>query len=345
ALVFIVARAWFGFVRSNSDALGYLMPAFGAIIALAAGLVAVLIGVVAGDRPKKPRAIVVAVALLLPLFSARHAVVSGARVSLAGFTDTDALSDSVRRDLPTGAVLLAHDPQTVFHYLGGEAVEHLRPDVTIIAVPLLGYPGMVASLSAARPELNEVLRGYLLHGELRQPDLQSLAAERPLLVEMDVRVPPLLYETMVPAGLFHAVLPDGATGGDEGIGRERRSQVFTQLERTLPKDPASLDPHTRDRLLWMRYTGALYYAGFGDRSAARDEVRAGLELNPEARELRGLEDSLRDEGETGPPRRAPILLFLRPGPMLDSMEGKPAGLVLYDGVCGLCDRSVQWLLS
>ena len=40
-------------------------------------------------------------------------------------------------------------------------------------------------------------RGLLLEGELRQPDLQTLAARRPLFVEMDVRVPPALYETIV----------------------------------------------------------------------------------------------------------------------------------------------------
>ncbi len=309
AAVFVAARAWLGFVRSNPDALGYLVPAFGAVVALATVLVAVFVGLVAGDRPRRPRAVAVALALALPPLAVAHAAQSPRAASLASFVDTDVVADPARRDLPTGAVVLAHDPQTIFHFVGGEATERLRPDVTLVPIPLLTYPGMVDGLLAAHPELTEVLRGYLLHGELRQPDLQSLAAERPLLVEMDLRVPPALYETMVPAGLYHAVLPDGATGGDEGVGRERRTTALAAIERGVPPPP-QMDPHTRARLLWWRYTGALYYAGFGDREAAAAEARAGLALNPEARELVDLEAVLRARGdERGPLDVTPFLAF------------------------------------
>src|SRR5690606_10480012 len=197
----------------------------------------------------------------------------------------------LRRDLPAGAVLLAHDPQTIFHYLGGESEEHLRPDVTLVPIPLLGYPGMVTELSDAHPELREVLRGYLLHGELRQPDLQSLAAQRPLLIEMDPRVPPALYETMVPAGLYHAVLPDGATKTDEALGRAGRERALAALEAGLPA-PEGREAATQARLVWLHYTGALYYAGFGDLEAALGATRRGLAINPLEQQLRALEAAL-----------------------------------------------------
>src|SRR5690606_7575214 len=162
---------------------------------------------------------------------------------------------------------------------------------TLVPIPLLGYPGMVTELSDAHPELREVLRGYLLHGELRQPDLQSLAAQRPLLIEMDPRVPPALYETMVPAGLYHAVLPDGATHTDEAHGRRTRDVVLATLEADLPP-PEARSHATNARLLWLHYTGALYYAGYGDLEAALVATRRGLALSPLERQLRALEAML-----------------------------------------------------
>lgn len=308
AASFLGAHAWLGLGRSSSDGLGCLLPAFGAVAALATTLVAVLLGLLSGDQPSRPRPIATLSALALCALAAHHAVGSGSRASLASFTDTDVLADPMRRDLPTGAVVLAHDRQTIFHYLGNEAGEHLRPDVILVPVPLLTYPGLVDSLSAAHPELRELLRGYLLHGELRQPDLQSLAAQRPLMIEMDVRVPPALYETMTPSGLYHAVLPDGATGGDEGLGRVGRAAAFGAIERGLSAVD-TMDERTRSRLRWTRYTGALYYAGFGDREAALQEVRAGLALD-ETQELRALEAALvGSTSEDGPIDVLPFLVF------------------------------------
>jgi hypothetical protein len=302
AAVSLAARAWLGFIRSNPDALGYLMPAMAALTALAASMVAVALGLAAGPKPTKPRVIAVAAALALPLASAGHVARSGRTVDLGAFVATDALADPMRRDLPTGAVVLAHDPQTIFLYYGGEAQEHLRPDVTFVPMPLLTYPGMIDALTEAHPELVEVLRAYLLGGQLRQPDLQSLAAQRPLLLEMDLRVPASLYETLVPSGVFHAVLPDGATDVDELEGRATRERALGATMAQLPASPEALDAQARAHLLWMRYTGALYYAGFGDREGAAAEVREGLRLNPFADELRRMEQAI----DASPDERGPM---------------------------------------
>jgi hypothetical protein len=161
---------------------------------------------------------------------------------------------------------------------------------------------MIDSLSAAHPELVEVLRAYLLEGRLRQPDLQSLAAQRPLLLEMDLRVPTSLYETLVPSGVYHAVLPDGATDVDELEGREARDRALEAVTAQLPAPAEALDPQTRAYLLWARYTGALYYAGFGDREGAAAEVRRGLRLNPLADELRRMKRAM----DAAPDERGPM---------------------------------------
>jgi hypothetical protein len=179
-------------------------------------------------------------------------------------------------------------------------------------MPFLAYPGMIEELLRDAPELREVLRGYRLEGELRQPDLQSLAARRPLLVELDPRVPPELYETLVPDGLYHEVLADGATDTDERLGAQSQAEVFAELYSRL--GAADFEPRTREQLLWRHYMNAIYFAGFGDRDAARREVRLGLALDPHARELRGLGAALRPartedgEEETGPIDVRPFLV-------------------------------------
>ncbi len=296
--VFVAARAWLGFVRANPDALGYLMPAFGAIGALAAAAVAVVLVVMAGGHKAKPPTFAVLIALAVSLLGLAQIHRSVDRASLADFSATDAFDDGLRRDLPPRAVVLAYAPQTVFRFWGGEGSEQTRPDVVLVPMPFLTYPGMVASLVARAPELRDVLRGYLLDGELRQPDLQTLAARRPVLVEMDVRVPPTLYETLVPNGLYYQVLAGGATDGDEREGARSWDAAFAQLDALL--GPHVGDPETRAQLLWRSYTAALYFAGFGDRTHGKAAVARGLAIDPTSTELRGLRHVLSDATKKGP---------------------------------------------
>ena len=292
-LVFVAARAWLGFVRSNPDALGYLMPAFGAAAALAASFVAAVLTLLGRGATPRPSKTAIALAIALAALGLAQAKQGYQRTSLAQFTATDDVDDARRRTLPQGAVLIAYAPSTVFRFWGGEATERLRPDVTLVPMPFLTYPGMVDALVRDDPDLAPLLRGVLLEGDLRQPDLQSLAATRPVLVELDVRVPPALYETMVPRGGYHEVLADGATEADERAGRAAHDAVLATLLARIGL--AADEPGTRDVLLWIFYNDALYYAGFGDRDAARDSTRRARAFAPESPELRTLELVLSDD--------------------------------------------------
>lgn len=293
AVVYAAARAWLGFVRRNPDALGYLVPALAAVVALAVAFVAVVLRTV--DFRPRPGPMVTLLAVLVAATGVAQ-IARGFRASeLATFDATDAFDDPLRRELPPRAVVLVHAPQTVFRLWGGGATERLRPDLTVVPIPFLPYPGMVEGLVERAPELREMLGGYLLEGELRQPDLQTLAARRPLLVEMDVRVPPDLFETLVPNGLYHEVLADGATDADERLGAETADAAWQRLYTLLDSPPRDLE--TRHQLLWRHYNEALYYAGFGDRARAREAVTRGLRLDPHADELRALGAALeRGEG-------------------------------------------------
>lgn len=295
-IVFVVARTWLGFVRSNPDAMGYLMPALAAAGALAASFVGALFLFVGSQDPARPARLAVFLSCCFAAASLLQLGHQGDRSSLADFDATDAFDDPMRRELPPRAILLLHQPESVFRYWGGEAEERLRPDVVVLPMPFLAYPGMVERLVGEAPELRALLRSHQLEGALVERDLQSLAAHRPLLVELDPRVPTSLYRTLVPEGLYHRVLPDGATPADEAEGAVDASASF----RRIREQGSSLDdPETRALLLWRHYMAAIYFASFGDRDAARVSVRRALALNPLAAELVAMREALADEEATG----------------------------------------------
>lgn len=294
-VVYVAGRALLGFVRSNPDALGYLMLGFGAVSVGA--VTAVGIGIVTVEQSLgRPTRFARPLAITLAVLALMQFPITWSDASLAYFKDTEHFDESLRRDLPDHAVIFAHNPQTIFRFWGGEAEERDRPDLTLIPLPFLTYPGMIERYIEAEPELKPALRSYLLAGHLRAPELQTLAIERPVFVEMDVRVPLFLYRTLVPHGLFHRVVADGATYGDEQQGAQRHAAVWQRLYEGIG-DPR--DHETRSQLIWRHYVDALYFAGFGDRTSARRMVDAGLKLNPDAKELNELLQAL-NSPETGP---------------------------------------------
>jgi len=322
-------RGFLGFVRGNADALGYLMPTLMAIAALAAafvGAVAVLLAEAREDaeetsaprvtkrtsaapsptRGPHPLAMVLAVIALAS--GALQLRASAADTNLSRLTSTDCFDGPNYRDLPTRAVVVAYGPQTVFRHWSARAVEASRPDVTILPMPFLGYPGMVRSLAEREPGPHRPRGGYRMGGGLRQPDVQGLAAERPLLVEMDPRVPTSLIETVVPTGLLYGVEPAGAADTDVLRGARVREAILARLYADLGSQVE--DEETRGQLVWLHYMDAVFFARVGAREAARTAVEHGLALAPEAAELVGLRAAL-EEGE-GPLDVTPFLVATPP---------------------------------
>jgi hypothetical protein len=291
----VIARAYLGFVRSNPDAQGYLLPAFAAIGVFFAAFVAVLI------RPQKgvdgrPTNSAIAVALVVVLLGIAQVYNRAPKANLKEFTATDDFDDQLRRSLPTRAVVLLHAPQTIFLAWGGEAEDCLRPDVTFVPVPLLSYPGMVDSLVERNPELRNLLRGYLLNGEFGEPELQSLAAIRPVMIEMDARISPSLYQTLAPAGLYYEVIADGATAADEKLGAATQNKAYEEIYDRIGKQ--RFEPNTANSLLWRHFTDSLYYMGFGDRGAALTAIKMAKSIQPATKPIAEIEAVLaKNEGK------------------------------------------------
>lgn len=285
--VFIAARAWLGFVRHNPDALGYLMPAMAALGVLAAAF----LGAVLQMIPLRAARLSSAIALLLAVGSGWQFARAAPQASLAHERSGDLLDDALVRELPTRSVLVAHGPQTIFRIAGLRAEEGARPDITIVPVPLLTYPGMASDLLEEEPALRDLVRGALMTGELRQPDVQSLTMRRPLLVEMDPRVPLALYESLAPLGLYHAVLPGGATTADVREGGDAQRKEWGGVLTRASWGPG-VDPEFEHQVLWRRTHDALFFAALGERDLARDALETALEASPTERILVGLRDAL-----------------------------------------------------
>lgn len=308
-----IGRGWLGFVRGNPDALGYLMPAMAGVAALAVSLVSAIVSLL-GDRDEArtkkrrpgPSPMLAMIALAVAMLGAMQLVSSRARASLASFHATDDVDDLRIRELPPHAVVLVYAPQTAFRFFELAATEHARPDVTVVPMPFLAYPGTIDALVRRAPDVAGVIRSELLDGEPSASELQSLASRRPVLVELDVRVPVGLYETLLPDRIFYSVEPAGTTDLDVRTAARRRAETLDRLRAAIGSDDA--DAETVRQLLWIHYNDALYAAAVGELDAARLSTARALSLAPSARELVLLREALADPARRGPIDVGPYLV-------------------------------------
>lgn len=270
AFVSLCGRAYLNPVRANPDVLGYMMPGFAALVALAAaGLAALLSALPARMRRALPVIATASVLLALLQFPRERA-----RASLRTFTATDPFDDLRRRELPTRALLVLTTPESVFRHWEGEASEALRGDVTLVPVPFLGYGSMHEALLRKHPELRALVADYLARGALSAEQLAALARTRPVLVELDTRAALSAYDASAPEGLLYRV-GAGSSASREKAHARLRTRLADQLR----------EPETRKQLLWNEYVAALYFAHHGELTRARSAVASGLALSPHTREL------------------------------------------------------------
>ncbi|HEX5660254.1 MAG TPA: DUF2723 domain-containing protein [Polyangiales bacterium] len=255
ALISLCGRAWLNEVRANPDVLGYMIPGFVALVALAARGVAVF---------GRARWTAVLPVLALATFWLHR------DASLHAFAATDAFDELRRRRLPAASVLILTTPETVFRHWEGEAVEQLRADVTMLPLPFLGYGGSDRVWLRRDPSLRAVVEAYARTGALAPDALRALARERPVFVELDSSTTLSLYPHVSPAGLLYRV--DG-----------RHPALATVDAR---------DAESAKQLLWAHYVRTLFFAARGDRARALDAAQHGLGYAPRARELRALTEAL-----------------------------------------------------
>ena len=310
ATVSLGGRAWLNPVRNNPDVLGYMMPGFAALIALAAIGVAVVLQSLPSTVLLRERVSLTVCGLLVLLGAAQFSR-EASRASLRTFHASDDLDDLRRRALPARALLVLTTPDVVFRHWEGEAVEQLRSDVTLLPLPFVGYGGTDRILAQRHPELRAVIDTYVRDGQLNELLLRTLARERPVFVELDSSVALPLLPFVVPDGLLYRVLPeppDLSAVLRTGLSRQRDQ---TRLRARLGDN--AKDPETERQMVWIRYIEALYFAWHGARELARGSTRGGLAWSPQARELVRLDTALAQPG-AGPFALEPFLVRSRSAP-------------------------------
>lgn len=281
----VVGRAALGFVEGNPDAAGYLLLGYGALGVFCAFAMGLLLSALDDALEHRPR-FVPSLAFGLAMLGLLQFPASARSASLAGFVDTDVFDDGLRRALPPRAIVLAHNPSTIFRFWGGEAEELNRPDVTLIPMPFLSYPKLVEQLVEKDPETKPLLRDAMLEGTLNPPELQSLAALRPVFVEMDKRVPTALFESLAPEQLYHRVLgADGANTADPKAYRRLWEDLYKRIGEPI-------DPQTERQILWRLYADALHFAATGETDAARRATAGALAIDSESEVLQKLAEAL-----------------------------------------------------
>ncbi|MET0342121.1 MAG: DUF2723 domain-containing protein [Polyangiales bacterium] len=290
ALASFVARAWLGPVRANPDVLGYLMPGFAAIAVLAATGFAALLGA-ARALPGTVRAAVAVLPLGLGVVSLAQ---GSAQHGMRDFRATEAFDARREVDLPPRALVVTTTPTLAFHHWSADAVEHARPDLTMLPLTFLHYPHAAERASARTPVFAELVRS--MRGDaLPLAPLLRLAETQPVWVELDAHVALPVIAHLLPDGLLYRVLPRPPSRAEVVRAATRRERDLEALARALRPDLH--DQETARQLLFLRYVDALYLAHHGARDAALRAVQQGLAIYPETRELHALRAALARVGE------------------------------------------------
>jgi hypothetical protein len=302
--VVAAARAYLGFVRDNPDAAGYLVPA---VLALGVALAAFPAGVLRAlaEAPPAPRGplpiarvvlgvLLVGGPLALPVYLGWASVRASAVDRAAA---PELLAGNTLGPLRPRTVLFAYDPQTIFRLRYAALVEGERPDVTVVPVPLLGYPGVIPTLLARDGALLPILTRYILRPDLGVDArlLSALAARRAVALEIDPRNIRQAVSVLLPAGLIAQVMPEPTTLVAVRGAAAAHFARMDQLAALLDRDPAAR-PLVDEALLWHEYTSALFFAARGVRPEAQRAVARALARAPDARELIALRTALAAPG-------------------------------------------------
>jgi hypothetical protein len=293
----LIARPLLGPVRGNPDAIAYMTAGYAAIAVLAsAGLAAFAL---LAERRQRAQ-----LGLRATLTAIAAAVVAGAsayvlpQADLSRFHATDTLDQHRHRELPARSVLVASSPQLVFRHLELAATEAVRPDVALVPLPFLRYPGVADALVRAHPDVRELVNDFLAAERLAARSLLKLATSRPVLVELDPHVSPDVYPVLLPIGTLYGVA--GARAAAQSLLPAALFQqlVYRSAERDLGAGVHEVE--TSHQLLWARYMDAVFYAARGEREMARTAAAAAAKLDARDEQLIALRSAI-DAAPTGKP--------------------------------------------
>jgi hypothetical protein len=252
-----------------------------AALALALCAAAVLNGLVLGELladGARPRLASI-IALCAVLLGLSHLRATGLRANAHDARASDVLREFAWRALPPRTLLFVAR-QSADALRTAELEEHVRPDVQVVPKPWLFDLAASEALARAMAELQPLLRANLLHGELPLVELQTLAARRPLLLELDPAGERDLYPVLLPWGLYHQISSSAVTHSDERFAAHDADARIAVLDAALESEPA-LRTDLSDKLAARARAEADYYevAGDSDHAAQAGERAHALALH------------------------------------------------------------------
>jgi hypothetical protein len=275
----VCARVLLGFDPETPDHHAYLLPAILCLYLLAlAGLAQLCTLALEAKRPlpKAPPLACVAIGLLLPIQLAANWEQSDLSSAWASDDLAHWESDALA---PNSLLLLAYF-ETSFRFWALHAVEGARPDVATLDRSFLTYPGMAAESKRRYPDLKELIDAPLRAGEPSPlSQLNAIAAERPIAVQMHINVDTALASSIYPSGAFANYVADPSRLSREELDKSDQNSRDT-LARLLKESTLAEAMELRKALTWHDAMRLDQYCFLQHKSAAARVYADARQLAP-----------------------------------------------------------------
>jgi hypothetical protein len=301
----VLLRSIMGFDPYNPDYYGYMLPAVAGLSLGFAALCAILIDAVRQYLPGGVwiAGILVAGLVALPINRARAA---GPEVDLSDFRATRLMYDLSLGKARPGTRVLTANYKLFFVLWSARFIDGSRPDIKVINPRFFGYPGYLTSALAADPEIKELARSMVIHGQITEAATADLAWKGPLRIEPDLWLPNEVLDYLLPDSPVYTASTQPVTTADVltvSPGYLARWRRFYDL-----LGPDWQEHETWRMLCWYHYQDALFLARRGDRANALKAAEMSLALGNKAPEITGLKKALEQPGK-GPLDVTPFLPF------------------------------------
>jgi len=254
----VVARALIGFEPHTPDHHGYLLPAIAALMLLALAGVGALACTAIETRPGWRRGVVAAALVLMWLTVPLQATVHGPSSELVGAGDSDRVAEMELARLPPRAVLMPSYFETSYRLEAMRALEHARPDVALLDLGFLTYPGTAGEDRRRYPTLAPVIDAPLKLG--RPLPLAALAAtRRPVYVQLSPELDAATLTHALPVGPFALLAPETPTPAMRAAA-EKSDAAWRAAAGAALAHPVDGDRDgVRNTLLWHDFNRLRFY--------------------------------------------------------------------------------------
>jgi hypothetical protein len=204
-------------------------------------------------------------AVFLVMFDLTMAVTSAEEASFAADAGADsgaeAFSDESLERLPPGAMVLLRSRALALRLWAARIAYGARPDVLVVATPLLGDGRAAMGLLRAEPAVQGLMRDISIDGHAGEQSLTVLADLRPLELELDPGYDKRLISHMVADHLWLRFFPQPLGASDRrAAASSLRSRVAGLVDKADPRTLAVVKARLRDH--------ATALATLGDRTEA-----------------------------------------------------------------------------